>query len=46
MAVGAWVCVTRSHPRGIHGDLRTQVKEEPPPSSGLAPSFLDILLLR
>lgn len=46
VAVGAWVCVARSHPRAVHGALRTQVQEEPHPSSGLPPSFLDILLLR
>ena len=45
VAVGAWVCVTRSHPRGVLGDPRTRV-EEAPLSSGLSHSFLDILLLR
>lgn len=40
VAVGAWMCGTRSHPRGVHGDLGTRVKEAPPPSSGLPPSLL------
>lgn len=46
VVVDAWVCVTPSHPRGIHGDQRTRVKESPPSLVSLPPSFLDILLQR
>lgn len=35
---------TRSYPRVALGDPRTRVEGEPPPSSGLSPSLLDILL--
>ena len=35
---------TRSCPRVALGDPRTRVEGEPPPSSGLSPSLLDILL--
>lgn len=40
VALGARECVTRSHARGIHGDLRTGVKEEIPLSLvSLPPSW-------